>query len=179
METPGAARSQAGVSLPWGLGAPTPRVSRKAPGGGREPAGGEPPPARPLGPTRGLSPARRSPPGPAPAQGQKPVTGGAQITLTRGQDHGEAAAGLLRLAAVARARFPGDSPPRMAVAGRGCPRSVFPPRAGPRLAAPSFASTRFSDGLRGRAGAERGLVTPVPGDFTAALQKNGSDFTRR
>lgn len=34
------------------------------------------------------------------------------------------------------------------------------------------------DGLCGRAGASHGLVMPVPGDFTAALQKNGSDLIR-
>lgn len=34
------------------------------------------------------------------------------------------------------------------------------------------------DGLYGRAGASHGLVMPVPGDFTAGLQKNGSDLTR-
>lgn len=96
---------------PYGLGVPTPRILRKATCPQHDARGWRAPdplassgdPLGALATTRPherallTPPGRYSPSGPAPAQGQKPLMKGAQITLTRGQDHCEAVVGLLHL----------------------------------------------------------------------------------
>lgn len=116
------------------------------------------------------------------SQGQIPVTRGARNTLTRGQDLWQAAAGLRRLEAVARAHFTGDSPPEGAGAARGClspsrgPCST--PTSSTRFSAPVYAPKSQAMGSAAGPGRTAGWRCPVPGDFTASLQRNGSDFTR-
>lgn len=84
--------------------------------------------------------------------------------------------------AVARTRFPGDSPPEVAGAVRGFSSQHLASstllhlhpffRAHLRTQVPGNA-------LYGWAGESHGLVMPVSGDFTAVLQKKkGSNFTR-
>lgn len=125
---------------PGGLGALTPRISRKAACPWHDARGwrvpdplassgapqGSPVTARPHERALLKLPGRCSPSGLPPAQGQKSLTKGTQITLTRGQDHCEAVVGLLHLEAVARARFPCDSPIGATGAERGYPAHSTP-----------------------------------------------------
>lgn len=136
---------------PYGLGTPTPRSWRKATCLWHDARGWRSPDSRqlwrPSKCVRDRSAPRACAPHPpramltvwaASGPGSEAPHEGAQITLTSGQDHCEAVVGLLHLEAVARSRFPGDSP--MEVTGR-CAGGILP--TAPRPAAPSFTCTRF------------------------------------
>lgn len=70
--------------------------------------------------------------------------------------------------------------PEVSGAVRGCPVPRSTPTSLTLLLQHPFFRARLriqvaGDGLRGRAGESHGLVIPVPGDFTAALQKKKKD----